>query len=188
MKYTVQSIRDRYNAGEALRVIAFWGHTREAGKKMTKACLSQWYDCRFVVENVEYHTAEQYMMARKAERMGDRESWEKIMAAENPRDCKALGRGVRPFDPEVWDREKYGIVLTGNLAKFSQNPDLLDFLSGTGDSVLAEGSPYDGIWGVRMHAEDPDIANPNLWKGENLLGLALMEVRDILQEGCQAEI
>lgn len=47
MKYTRESVIDRYNAGEELHIIAFWGHTPNPNK-MTKACFSQWYDCQFV--------------------------------------------------------------------------------------------------------------------------------------------
>lgn len=180
MKYTRESIIERYNAGEQIRIIAFWGHTPNP-KKMTKACFSQWYDCRFESEGVQYHTAEQYMMAQKALLMGDRDTLKKIMAADDPRDYKALGREVQHFDPALWDREKYNVVLRGNLAKFSQNPALLEFLEGTGGSVLVEGSPYDGIWGVNLATEDPRINDPNQWQGENLLGFALMEARDLLR-------
>ena len=73
-------------------------------------------------------------------------------------------------------------MLRGNLAKFSQNPELFSFLDSTGDSVLVEGSPYDDIWGVKLGIDDPRIKNPNEWQGENLLGFVLMETRDILRE------
>lgn len=181
MKYTIESIRQRYNAGEELNIIAFWGHTPNP-KKMTKACFSQWYECDFEVDGRQYHTAEQFMMAQKAVLFGDEVTLEKIMAADNPKDYKALGREVRYFDSEVWNREKYNIVLRGNLAKFSQNPQLLEFLLGTGESVLVEGSPYDGVWGVKISLDDPKVHNPNEWQGENLLGLVLMETRDRLRE------
>ena len=181
MKYTREMIVERYNAGEEMNVIAFWGHTPNP-KKMTKACFSQWYDCRFEADGVRYHTTEQYMMARKAMLMGDTITYGRIMAADTPRDYKALGREVQNFDAALWDQEKYNVVLQGNLAKFSQNPELFEFLDGTGSSILVEGSPYDGIWGVNLGIDDPGINNPNNWKGENLLGFALMEVRDILRD------
>ena len=181
MKYTRELSVARYNSGESLNVIPFWGHTSAPGK-ITKACLSQWYDCRFEISGESYHTTEQYMMAKKAELFGDKTTLKNIMEADNPSDYKALGREVQNFDAETWDREKYGIVLTGNVAKFSQNPELFGFLNGSGDSVLVEASPYDEIWGVRLRIDDPRINNPNEWLGENLLGFALMETRDILRE------
>ena len=122
------------------------------------------------------------MMAQKAILMSDISTYEKIMAADNPKDYKALGREVQHFNAAMWDHAKYNVVLTGNLAKFSQNPDLFEFLDSTGNSVLVEASPYDGIWGVRLGIDDPRIKNPNEWLGENLLGFVLMETRDILRE------
>ena len=181
MKYTRDSIIERYNAGKEMNVIAFWGHTPNP-KKMTKACFSQWYDCQLEVDGIEYHTTEQYMMAQKAALMGDSVTEAKIMASADPRDYKALGREVRNFNEELWNRNKYNVVLRGNLAKFSQNPELFAFLQSTGDSVLVEASPYDDIWGVKLAIEDPRIQNPNEWQGENLLGFVLMETRDILRE------
>ena len=136
----------------------------------------------FEVDGVQYHTAEQYMMAQKAALMGDILTCEKIMAANDPKEYKALGREVQFFNAAAWDHAKYNIVLQGNLAKFSQNPELFAFLDGTGDSVLVEGSPYDWIWGVKLSTDDERIHNPNEWQGENLLGFALMETRDILRE------
>ena len=102
MKYTRESIIERYNAGEEMNIIAFWGHTPNP-KKTTKACFSQWFDCRFEVDGVLYHTTEQYMMSQKAVLMGDAVTCEKIMASDNPRDYKALGREVQHFDAELWN-------------------------------------------------------------------------------------
>lgn len=79
------------------------------------------------------------------------------------------------------DARKADIVLSGTLAKFSQNPELRAFLLGTGDALLVEASPYDGIWGVRLGIRDSGIDNPNCWRGENLLGFSLMEARDVLR-------
>lgn len=51
----------------------------------------------------------------------------------------------------------------------------------TGSRILVEASPVDKIWGIGMKDSQPDVQNPALWKGQNLLGFALMEVRDLLQ-------
>ena len=76
------------------------------------------------------------------------------------------------------------ILVTGqfqNLLKFSQNQNFKDFLLSTGDKILVEASPYDRIWGIGMLETDNRAENPLLWNGENLLGFALMEVRDQLR-------
>ena len=70
-----------------------------------------------------------------------------------------------------------GISLQGFM-KFSQNPELREFLLSTGDDILVEASPYDAIWGIRMSVNDENATNPMKWRGRNLLGFALMEARD----------
>ena len=127
-----------------------------------------------------YLYMEQYMMAGKAQLFGDEERRKEILACSDPKQIKALGRKVRGFDQVVWDKFKYAIVLNGNWCKFSQNRELREFLLSTGNSVLVEASPYDRIWGIQLSADAPEAQNPFRWRGENLLGFALMEVRDEL--------
>ena len=119
---------------------------------------------------------------QKALLFGDREVYDEIMAAESPDKYKKLGRKVRNFDSKVWDEKKYDIVVEGNKAKFSQNPVLMEFLLSTGDAILVEASPYDTIWGIGLDIETAKKGSVEDWKGENLLGCALMETRDWLQE------
>lgn len=72
------------------------------------------------------------------------------------------------------------LPVRGNVLKFSQNKELKEFLLSTNDAVLVEASPYDKVWGVGLKRDDIKINNPNKWQGENLLGFALMEVREKL--------
>ncbi|MDE7223729.1 MAG: NADAR family protein, partial [Acetatifactor sp.] len=128
-----------------------------------------------------------FMMAQKAELFGDEEIRKQILESQTPDHIKALGRKVRGFDQELWDKVKYAIVLNGNWCKFSQNRRLQSFLLSTGDSVLVEASPYDTIWGIGLSADSPDAQKPQSWCGQNLLGFALMEVRDELRRVTQNE-
>lgn len=121
------------------------------------------------------------MMAEKARLFNDHESLTKIIESNHPHDAKKLGRKVLSFNPKVWDEHKFDIVVKGNLAKFSQNDELKKFLIQTNDRILVEASPVDNIWGIGIAADNENVMNPNLWKGHNLLGYALMEVRDQLQ-------
>jgi ribA/ribD-fused uncharacterized protein len=57
----------------------------------------------------------------------------------------------------------------------------------TKNRVLVEASPYDKIWGIGISADDKHIENPLKWNGQNLLGFALMEVREELLRICQNE-
>lgn len=158
----------------------FWGHRPSADGRVTISCLSQWYSCSFVVDGVTYHTAEQYMMAQKAKLFGDFATYQKIMAATNPREYKSLGRAVTGYDDRKWAANRQAIVTTGNINKFSQNKELRDYLIATKDYVLVEASPYDKIWGVGMSRDNPDIIDPKKWRGQNLLGFSLMAAREAI--------
>ena len=67
------------------------------------------------------------------------------------------------------------------IEKFSQNPELLKLLLNTNDSILVEASQKDKKWGIGIGVDYVDFLNPDKWPGENLLGKALMEVRDKLK-------
>ena len=181
MKYKLENLIKDFNSKKKLKFLFFWGHT-ENGDEITKACFSQWYSCKFVVDDITYHTAEQYMMAQKALLFGDNEIFHKIMSSKSPKEYKELGRKIKNFSDSKWNENKYQIVLKGNIAKFSQNEKLKAFLLNTGTKVIVEASPYDKIWGIGLSADQENIENPLTWNGENLLGFALMEVRDLISE------
>ena len=160
----------------------FWGHQPSKDGTITQSCLSQWYPCRFVEDGKVYNSAEQYMMAAKARLFGDDAALARIMSATSPRDCKRLGRSIKGFSEELWKAKRFDIVVLGNCHKFGQNLELGEFLMNTGNKTLVEASPYDRIWGVGMSADDPRINDPRNWRGMNLLGFALMSVRDYLRK------
>ena len=143
--------------------------------------LSNWYPCHFFMDGREYVHTEQYMMAMKALLFKDEEIFAEIMKEKDPYKCKNLGKKVRNFDGKIWDENKERIMYEGNLAKYLENGELKEFLLSTGDKILAEASPYDSIWGIGMRVKDKDICDMNKWKGENLLGKALMKVREALK-------
>ncbi|MNJ44257.1 hypothetical protein D3C77_393010 [compost metagenome] len=122
------------------------------------------------------------MMAEKARLFGDEEMLEAIMKSKHPKEMKAFGRAVRFFDQDAWEAKCYDIVKAGNLAKFSQNESLWNFMKTTKNRILVEASPRDRIWGIGMGKSNPDAENPMKWRGKNLLGFALSEVRDVLLE------
>ncbi len=111
---------------------------------------------------------------------GDDDIRQKMLASNDPKEIKALGRQVKNFDAETWNRVAPDIVVKGNLHKFRQNPELCQFLLDTGEKILVEASPYDTIWGIGMQESESGVDNPENWKGTNFLGFALMEVRGIL--------
>jgi ribA/ribD-fused uncharacterized protein len=143
---------------------------------------SNWHAAEFTLEGVTYGCVEQHMMAEKARLFGDGATLEKILAATTPREQKALGRKVTPFDEARWSAVSREVVYQGNLAKYTQNEDLAELLLATGELVIVEASPLDKIWGIGMAAEDPHATNPAKWRGKNWLGEVLVRVRATLRK------
>ena len=159
----------------------FWGHTARAGRRdVGRECFSQWYSAPFTLDGRVFPTAEHYMMFRKATLFGDKETAAQILAAASPSAAKALGRKVQGFVQTVWDEQRLAIVVAGNEAKFGQAPTLRAVLLATGNKVLVEASPTDRVWGIGLAEDDPRATNPLEWRGQNLLGFALMIARSRL--------
>ncbi|KAK2849615.1 hypothetical protein FQN49_005581 [Arthroderma sp. PD_2] len=164
--------------------IFFWKPEQEHGY------LGQWWSSPFtapgpVGEELRYENCEHYMMHQKGVLFApDDPVTEQILARSGPvpgpKAIKALGRKVPNFDDEVWKRERFRIVVQGNYYKFTQHPDLKALLMGTGDSEIVEASPLDRIWGVGFGAKNAPAKRAK-W-GLNLLGKALMEVREMIRE------
>lgn len=165
---------------ELPELLHFWGHRPPRGGGVGKSCLSQWYPAPFTVDGVRYATAEHFMMAGKARLFDDDEAARAILGDDDPRQAKEAGRTVRGFDERVWVEHRYGLVVDANRGKFGTHPELREFLLGTADRVLVEASPYDTVWGIGLRAEQPEAGRPSQWRGLNLLGFALMDVRAAL--------
>lgn len=142
---------------------------------------SQWARSSFVLHGTKYSCAEQYMMACKARLFGDQEALRKIMASHDPSVQKAIGRQVKGFNAEAWEKVAKKLVTEANVAKFSQNEQLKEILLSTGEMMIVEASPTDCIWGIGLDQTDPRIFDLNSWRGHNWLGLCIMEARDIIR-------
>jgi len=150
-------------------IVLFWG-----------GILSNWHKSNFVVRNVQYNCAEQFMMAQKAYCFGDNEVRAQIMKESNPRNQKALGRTIKKFNSKIWLNECRDYVFDGIKAKFLQNDALSKALTSTESKIIAEASPHDMIWGIGLHFSDPAAKDISKWRGKNFLGDVLMKVRDEL--------
>lgn len=148
---------------------------------------SQWYPSKFTVDDFEYNCAEQYMMAEKARLFQDYDILDQILKADHPKQQKALGREVRNFDVDCWNKSARKIVYDGNYEKFNQNPDLKKQLFAKKEYILVEASPYDKIWGIGLGITHPDRFDRDKWRGKNWLGEVLMMVRDCLYFGLGKE-
>ena len=162
-KISDKRITDKY--------VFFWGSE-----------FSNWFECRFKYKDLNFYNSEQAFMWEKAVFFGDMVTAALILKTPSPSQCKKLGRIVVNFKADVWLREGYVIMIAINIAKFSQNLKLKAILLSTEDKILVEASPYDTIWGIGLYHEDDKVLDEKNWKGQNLLGKALMEVREKLKD------
>lgn len=157
-----------------MNVICFHNPNEENGY------LSNWYPSKFIVGGVSFTSMEQFMMYHKAIGFHDESIAKKILATDNVAEIKALGRSVSNYDENYWNGIRQLVVYEGLFAKFSQNEALKEQLKATGDAVLAECAVKDRIWGIGLSMKDPDRFERDCWNGQNLLGYALMMVRERL--------
>jgi ribA/ribD-fused uncharacterized protein len=179
---SINEIIEYYQRGLRPKYVFFWGHTPKIPGTIDQSCLSNWFPAPFLLEGIEYPTTEHYMMAEKARLFGDELIREMILFSNSPGEAKKYGRKVSPFDEDVWKKHRFEIVVKGNEAKFSQNVEMGNFLLKTGNKVIVEASPRDRIWGIGMGKNNDKVEYPTEWRGLNLLGFALMEVRERLSK------
>jgi ribA/ribD-fused uncharacterized protein len=134
-----------------------------------------------------FFNSEQAFMWEKAIAFGDMETAALIMKTPNPSANKQLGRQVRNFDAKLWSKLSYKIMVDVNYAKFSQNSMYKNTLLSTGDKKICEASPTDSLWGIGLHWTNDDVLDESKWQGQNLLGKALMEVRDMFRSKMSKE-
>lgn len=180
LTFSVESVKKQLEIKKST-FIGFWGHS----SNQPKDCFSNFYKCAFTVHfegeesPTQFTCTEQFMMYSKAIHFKDLETAKEILETpySNPKIYKDLGRKVKGFSEKEWNRVRNYVVYSGCLAKFEQNPSLKNILLNTKEAILVEASPYDRIWGIGLSVKDKDWLSIDKWKGLNLLGFILMEVR-----------
>jgi ribA/ribD-fused uncharacterized protein len=141
---------------------------------------SQWYPSPFTIDGVRFVNCEQRMMYMKGKVFGDEEAMREVMLTEDPKRHKEIGRSVKNFDVDTWSAKAYQVVVEANYAKYSQNPELRQFLIDSGSRKFVECAPYDKIWGNGLNITQTLQSPEAMWEGTNLLGKAIMDVREMI--------
>ena len=140
--------------------------------------LSNWYRSDFEKDGIRFSSMEQYMMYQKALCFRDEKIAAEILKTDDVGRIKELGCQVSNYNESRWNGMRQILVYEGLLAKFEQNEELKAHLKSTGDAILAECAVKDRIWGIGLSMKDPDRLDVKKWHGTNLLGYALMIVRE----------
>ena len=142
--------------------------SRTSGKY---GCFSNFYPCKVEFEGLVYGNSEAAWQSLKALDLDVRRRFTTYTASGS----KKMGRRVH-LRPD-WEDVKYDLMVDVCLAKFGQNEDLKQVLLSTGNEELVENTTgwHNNIWG---NCECPRCASK---EGKNLLGKALMQVRDMLK-------
>ena len=101
---------------------------------------------------------------------------------------KALGRKVKNYDEATWVKHRVPYVAKGNFEKFTQNEDIKQELLNTDGTIMAEGNYFDKIWAIGIKESDPNATSPSKWKGLNLLGKILTNLREKLKLDLKNEL
>jgi len=142
------------------------------------------FRCKKFNETHEFVTSEQAFMWCKAKTFNDEESAQAILKATDPAITKKLGRLVKNYVDDLWDQVRYQYMVDVNFCKYTQDLVLYNRIIDTrfDGKTFVEASPSDHIWGICLRENDPKADDARNWKGQNLLGFALTEVRNkILQ-------
>lgn len=166
--------------------IGFFG-----GYKATKVelSLSNWYPSYFLMylgskhqKELSFNCSEQAVMYIKSYIFKDYDTADKIKRASyNPKLYKRLGREATGFDDKVWKSVRESVYEKVLWQKFGQNKEIRDYLLSTSNNILVECNPYDKVWGIGLSLDD-DFSKKSNWRGSNLLGNALMKVRQQFRE------
>ena len=121
-------------------------------------------------------------MYQKCVLFGDTASAKAVLATNDTKTQQAIGQNAKGYIEDVWAGQRQLVAVHGLLAKFSQNEELKKKLLDTGDAWLVECAHRETLWacGIRLNEDERCVASK--WRGQNILGFALMEVRSILRK------
>ncbi len=145
--------------------------------------MSNFFPCNFTIGDQLYNAAEQYLAHQKALLFGANETAAEILSMTNPADMKKRARHLNGFNTETWSTEAPRILREALHAKFSENADLRAALLATNDTKIGEACASDNLFGIGLSLRDPHAMNSTNWKGKNIQGVVLMEMRQAIKDG-----
>lgn len=148
---------------------------------------------KWVVEilfnSANYNSAQQAIYAEIAKAFNDEENLKRIMLADTPDEVHYEVSDV-PGDAEMnetkWNDLTKQLIYDVNIAKFNQYPELAARLLETKNAVLGAYVPNDTLIGIGLSLDNFQSKNPINWTGQNILGKALMDIREKIRSEKEA--
>ena len=143
--------------------------------------LSNFHQAPFSLNNIHFHSSEQYIQYVKAQLFKDNQTSASILASETAFESKQLARDIVGYNREEWLAKATLLSKPGITEKFRQNPLLSTILTNTGNSRLVEASK-DRDWGTGIPLNDDRCLLPDCWANQHqgILGAILEEIRSEL--------
>ena len=148
--------------------------------------LSNFFLCTFTHQGKTFHSSEQYIQYMKAEYCGDENTASLLLSTDNALQCKDLARNITNFNRDSWNDNAKEMCESGISAKFEQNPELVEVLTGMDHKTLVE-CCSDRVWGNGVPLFDDNCLKPEFWSSQGILGEILEDVRSKLQESTQSQ-
>ena len=152
-----------------------------------KDWLSNYQRTNFTVEwngtSYTFSSTEKGFMYIKAITFGDSVTASKIMKTDDPNQCRKLGRQVKGYKDNVWEKVRYDVFYKLNWAKYTQDKELQKKLLDPkfDNKIFVEASPIDKIWGIGYAEDNPNIELAKDYWGKNYLGRILTNIRKRLK-------
>lgn len=163
------------------RYLYFYDHYNDT-KYTNITCLSNFHPSFISDNKIIFFNVEQHFMYSKALFFHDVKTANEILSTRSPYRIRELGKKVKNFNYKTWESNKYKIMYKSIRLKFKQNPRMERFLLSTNNLILVNVDPVDTVWGIGMSLTDLMGVKEDQWKGENLLGKVLMNLRKHLKQ------
>ena len=168
-KLVIDGKRYSYEKIDEVPLIYKPSHTVTEGNTVIfftdKSPLSNFYKCKFTINDVSYTSVEQYYAYKSAVFFGDEDTANMIMNQKEAVEHKRSIKKIKGFDKTVWlKKEALNTVKEAMIAKFTQNPELGQYLKNTDDKEIGEANPGDYFWGTGMSLWAKGAAKTNNFK------------------------
>lgn len=164
---TVLSLIGTMGRAKSLNSVVLISHTEQADDWTSTLALD--WPTEFTLEGRRYASVSDFLQEAQGAMVE--------LLTEGPRTKEERNQ---LFGLNDWILHRSRLASRAYSAKISQDKRLEEVLISTGESVIVNADPADNIWGIGLAAADPRVLSPALWRGENLLGFVLMQLRDQL--------